>query len=154
MSFYKMKKELIIFLCFLLIFILINNSKSSSIQVKKVQIDERIYVNVEIADEDYEREKGLMFRDNLEENSGMLFVFYNESLKSFWMKNTFIPLDMIFINKEYEIINIENAIPCLDNECISYSSKFPTKYVLEVNSGFCYKNNIHIGDKVKFLLED
>ncbi|MBI2667761.1 DUF192 domain-containing protein [Candidatus Woesearchaeota archaeon] len=109
--------------------------------------DNEIKVNIEIADSDSERTQGLMFRESLDKNSGMLFVFEDEDYHSFWMKNTLIPLDMIFISKNLKIVDIKHAVPC-DDECISYKPKDKAKYVLEVNNNFAIENNINLGDKV------
>ena len=106
-------------------------------------------VYVDIANDPDEQSRGLMFRKSLEWNNGMLFVFDDEKQLSFWMKNTYIPLDMIFINNEFKIIDIkEDAQPCLEKICPKYSSKEPAKYVLEVNAGFVQKNKIKIGDRI------
>jgi len=106
-----------------------------------------IKVNVEIADTPQKQSKGLMFRENLKWDHGMLFIFDNESVFSFWMKDTLIPLDIIFIDKAFKIINIvDNALPCNIEPCPDYSSEKPTKYVLEVNAGFVEKNDIEEGD--------
>ncbi len=140
-----------ILLIFLLIF-LINCTKISNKSQKEIFIDngkELIKINVEIADDNEKRVKGLMFREKLRENSGMLFIFENEEYKTFWMKNTLIPLDIIFIDKNLEIMDIEYAIPCNENPCtLYYRSSKPSKYVLEVNAGFSAKNNIHEGNKI------
>lgn len=107
-----------------------------------------IKMNIEIADDDNARMKGLMFREKLEENSGMLFVFDSENYQTFWMKNTLIPLDMIFIDKDFEIVDIKAAVPCREDPCALYKSSNPAKYVLEVNANFTIKNDIGIGDKI------
>ena len=108
-----------------------------------------ILIEVEIVDKFEEQVKGLMFRENLDWNNGMLFVYENEKKRSFWMKNTLIPLDMLFINKDFRIIDIkENVQPCKIESCTSYPSKFPAKYVLEVNAGFTMMNDIKIGDSI------
>ena len=108
-------------------------------------------VYVEIADESNERNQGLMFRENLEWDRGMFFVFDDERILSFWMKNTLIPLDMLFIDVDFRIVDIkENVPPCKDDPCPSYSSEHPAKYVLEVNSGFVLENNIKIDDTISF----
>ena len=106
-----------------------------------------IKINVEIADDNNERATGLMFREKLNENEGMLFIFENEDYQTFWMKNTMIPLDMIFIGKDFIIVDIKNAEPCREDPCKLYKSSKPAKYVLEVNSNFAARNNIKIGDK-------
>lgn len=107
-------------------------------------------INIEIADDAFEQSKGLMYRNNLEWNSGMLFVFDGEEKRSFWMKNTLIPLDMLFIDKDFKIVDIkENTEPCKIQNCPSYISKEPAKYVLEVNAGYVEKNGINTGDELK-----
>jgi len=108
-----------------------------------------ISIEVEIADELQEQIKGLMFRQDLDWNDGMLFVYESERKQSFWMKNTLIPLDMLFIDSNFKIIDIkENVQPCKIESCPSYPSRFPAKYVLEVNATFVMMNNIKIGDSV------
>ncbi|HLG23458.1 MAG TPA: DUF192 domain-containing protein [Candidatus Nanoarchaeia archaeon] len=107
-----------------------------------------IRINVEVADEEKEWEKGLMLRDKLDENSGMLFVFEREKSQSFWMKNTLIPLDMIFINQNFGIVDIKYAVPCEKDPCKLYKSAKPAKYVLEVNGNFTARNNINLGNKI------
>lgn len=109
-------------------------------------------VYIDIADDPYEQSRGLMFRKSLESNNGMLFVFEDLTNRSFWMKNTYIPLDMIFIDNNLRIVDIkENVPPCLrENPCPSYPSTDPAKYVLEVNGGFVRENRIKIGDMLDF----
>ena len=105
-------------------------------------------VFIEIADDTPEQERGLMFRKSLGPNSGMLFVYDDLAYRSFWMKNTFIPLDMIFLDNDLKIIDIKKDVqPCLQEDpCPSYSSTWPAKYVLEVNAGFTDQNSIQVGD--------
>ena len=101
-------------------------------------------VLVEIADTDYLRNRGLMFRENLEPNGGMLFMFPNESKRSFWMKNTSIPLSIAFIDGSGVITNIEDMRPhCLESVC----SSRPAPYALEMNLGW-FEGNAMPGDKV------
>jgi len=92
-----------------------------------------VLFDVEIADEPGEWGQGLMFRESLPEDAGMLFIFPDETLRSFWMKNTLIPLDIIFISTDLEIVHIAHAIPCETDPCASYSSLFPAQYVVEIN---------------------
>ena len=108
-----------------------------------------IKINAEIADDNEERTRGLMFRKILDENSGMLFVFDDEDFQTFWMKNTLIPLDIIFIDKNFRIVDIKNAAPCEKDPCSMYQSSMPAKYVLEVNSRFSDKNNIRVQNIIK-----
>lgn len=108
-----------------------------------------ISITAEVADSPFLREKGLMFRQELPQNSGMLFIFETPQELKFWMKNTLIPLDMIFISENFTIVNIvENAKPCTNN-CEIYSSILPAKYTVETNAGFVEKNGIKIGDSVR-----
>jgi len=105
-----------------------------------------VRIKVELARTESERAKGLMFREKLEKGSGMLFIFEKPEIQTFWMKNTYIPLDMIFIDSDLRIAGIiENAEPLtLTPRKISKKSQ----YVLEVEGGFCQKYNIESGMKV------
>ena len=90
---------------------------------------------------------GLMNRGELLENTGMLFIYDTVSLKKFWMKDTFISLDIIWFNEKNRIIHIEeNVKPCKLDPCDIYGPDFPSKNVLEVNSGFVKKHEIKLGD--------
>lgn len=111
-----------------------------------------IRVNVEIADSFEERAKGLMFRDKLQENTGMLFVFDNEGNYPFWMLNMTFNLDMIWVNSNGKVVFIvENAPPC-KNECKVINPKTNALYVLEVNAGFVEKHGIKQGSIVHISL--
>jgi YVTN family beta-propeller protein len=108
-----------------------------------------IPVYVDVANDPEEQSRGLMFRKSMEWNNGMLFVYEDVKYLSFWMKNTYIPLDMIFVDKDLRIVDIkEDVQPCPLQEdiCPSYPSKQPAKYVLEVNAGFVQQNGITVGD--------
>ncbi len=110
---------------------------------------------VEIASNESQRKVGLMNRKNLDENKGMLFVFDFQGYLNFWMKNTLIPLDMLFIDeKGYVRYIIRKAQPCLsgnDADCAIYNSEEPAKYVLEINGGIADKLGIKPGDKASWL---
>ncbi len=109
--------------------------------------------HVEIADTRDERTKGLMFRESLAERDGMLFIFEDNSEKTFWMKNTFLPLDIVFMNENKEIVHIlRNAEPCTEDICPKFSSQLPSRYVLEINAGMSDKLGILEGDKAEFNL--
>ena len=108
-----------------------------------------IKIDIEIADNDYERQLGLMKREGMGEMQGMLFIFPEEKYQSFWMFNTLFSLDMLFINSKKEIVTIHKNTKPLSEE--SYPSSKPAQYVLEVNGGFCDKYNIKVGDKVFWM---
>lgn len=107
-----------------------------------------ISIDIEIADDDNKREVGLMGRPVMDEHQGMLFVFEQEYMASFWMKNCILPLDMIFINKLGEIVTIcKNTRPFSEQ---SYSATAMTLLVLEVNAGFTDKYSIKEGDRISW----
>ena len=90
---------------------------------------------VELALTEAEQTQGLMYRSELAEDRGMLFDFQKPQMLSFWMKNTLIPLDMIFLDKDWKVVDIiKNAQPCKSEKCELYVSKFPAKYVVEVGA--------------------
>lgn len=106
--------------------------------------------NIELAVTSEERSTGLMFREKLDSKRGMLFVFNEEGKHSFWMKNTLIPLDIVWINKNKEIIFIsENTSPCKGSSCPTIKPTEKAKYVLEINGGISKKIGLVVGDKVK-----
>ena len=105
-------------------------------------------VQVEIADSEGKREFGLMYREHLDENAGMIFVFAEPRHLTFWMKHTEIPLDMIFAGPDRKITGIvENATP-LSERMLSVDGD--SQYVLEVNGGFCRRHSIKPGDTLRF----
>lgn len=106
-----------------------------------------IELEVEIARTQDARAKGLMFRDSLAFDNGMLFIFESPQILQFWMKNTKIPLDIAFIDSKGIIIEIYKLEPF--NETTVSSQKYAL-YALEVNGGWFEKNNIVIGDKLIF----
>jgi uncharacterized membrane protein (UPF0127 family) len=110
---------------------------------------EIVKIDIEIADTDYERQLGLMNRENMEELQGMLFIFPTERYQSFWMLNTLFSLDMLFINQNNEIVTIHKNTTPLSRQ--SYPSSKPAKYVLEVIAGFTDKYNIKEDDKVFWI---
>src|SRR5918998_1287469 len=119
-------------------------------------------VFVEVPDDLEEFTRGLMFRNHLPWNAGMLFAYYDdiaavfgtEEPRSFWMKNTLIPLDLIFVDSSSKIVEIkENVPPCEQEGCPSYPSQEPAQYVLEVNAGFVQENDVRVGDRLATLNE-
>jgi uncharacterized membrane protein (UPF0127 family) len=106
----------------------------------------RTTIDIEIADDDYRREIGLMDRRSMGEREGMLFIFPDERPVGFWMKDTYIPLDIIFVNSRREIVTIhKNAKPFSEE---TYPSTAPAQFVVEVNGGFTEKYGIVAGNRI------
>src|SRR5215203_1376185 len=108
----------------------------------------RVEVRVEIANNPFERARGLMYRTALGEDRGMLFVYPGEQKLSFWMKNTLIPLSIAYIDSEGRIVDILDMKP-LDDKSPHYVSSEPVQYALEVNQGFFEKRGVKVGDRVE-----
>ncbi|MDX1639747.1 MAG: DUF192 domain-containing protein [Balneolaceae bacterium] len=103
-------------------------------------------VGVAVADDNTERSTGLMDVNRLPPDKGMLFVFDDEQPRSFWMANTPLSLDIIFVNADLEIVRIHhNTQPFTEN---NFTSGAPSKYVVEVNGGFCVSNDIQEGMRI------
>jgi hypothetical protein len=107
-------------------------------------------VAVEVADTDATRERGLMFRTSLAPAEGMIFVFPSVGLYPFWMKNTLIPLDMIWLDAQARVVSIARAVPpCKADPCPSFSPDADALYVVELVSGFAAKHGVKVGDTLK-----
>lgn len=106
-------------------------------------------IQVELATTPRTQAYGLMNRLILPENQGMLFVFEKTQPLSFWMKNTKIPLDILYFNAEGVLVDFAEAVPCLNDPCPSYPSKVDGKYVLEIGKGERKRLGIEIGDQLK-----
>lgn len=105
-------------------------------------------LDIEIADNDYETQTGLMYRNSMESNQGMLFIFEDSRPRYFYMKNTHIPLDLIYINENRKIVSTQlNAKPYDET---SLPSNANAKYVLEVNAGLFDQWNLKVGDSIAF----
>lgn len=101
-------------------------------------------IKAEVADSDAEREQGLMFREKMPLNAGMVFVFDSPATQCMWMKNTLLPLSVAFIDAKGEIINIEDMQPqTLDSHCSKKA--VPVRYALEMNLGWFKQKNIKPG---------
>ncbi len=109
-------------------------------------------IDIELAITDYEQQTGLMYRKSMEEDQGMLFIYEDERPRPyFYMKNTYIGLDLIYISADEKIVDINKNAKPLDET--SLDSEAPAKYVLEVNAGMADKWNLNIGDQVSFEIE-
>jgi len=107
---------------------------------------------VELAKTAQGKERGLMFKEKLDPNKGMLFIFEDREEASFWMKNTLIALDIIWINENKEVVYIsKNNQPCKTDVCFSINPDIKAKYVLELNGGTTDKIGLEVGDKAVFI---
>lgn len=106
----------------------------------------RVYARVEIADTLQKRNHGLMFRQSLDKNSGMLFIFFGTRHRSFWMKNTLIPLTIAYIDEKGIITQLIKMRPL--DASVTYESEKPAKYALEMKQGWFRKHKIRKGSRV------
>ncbi len=108
----------------------------------------KIEILVEIAENEYHQSKGLMFREDMSENEGMLFTYEDELQRFFWMKNTTVPLDIIFVDATFQIIKIhKNTLPLSENV---YPSGLPAKFAVEVRAGFSDRYQLETGNRVSW----
>jgi len=122
-----------------------DSSGSKPTSFKKILVG-KTPLRVEVADTPEKQERGLMFRQSMPDNEGMLFVFKESHEMSFWMRNTLIPLDIAFVGADSIILNIHQAKPLDDS--INYRSAGAAKYVIETNQGWFARHGIRPGDKV------
>jgi|ETNmetMinimDraft_2_1059921.scaffolds.fasta_scaffold28612_3 uncharacterized membrane protein (UPF0127 family) len=108
-------------------------------------------IDVEVAKTDSQISTGLMFREELCDNCGMLFVFPEEDLHGFWMKDTLIPLDIVFISSDLVVVDMFHALPCVEEVCNVYVPKEGALYVLETNMGKF--NEGVVGEKVELAIQ-
>ena len=128
-------------------------TKQGELNLIKVENDSIIAIlDIEIADDEYKTQTGLMYRRSMAKNQGMLFIFKDLQPRSFYMKNTEFALDIIYFNSEKEIVSIrKNAKPY---DQTSLPSEAPAQYVLEVNAGLSDKWNLTKGDKFQLIQEN
>jgi uncharacterized membrane protein (UPF0127 family) len=105
-------------------------------------------IDIEIADDEYETQTGLMYRTDLGTNQGMLFIFPDVSYRSFYMKNTKIPLDIIYIDEQKTIVSFQKNAKPFDET--SLPSEAPAKYVLEIKGGLSDEWQLEVGDQIEF----
>jgi uncharacterized membrane protein (UPF0127 family) len=105
-------------------------------------------IDIEIADNPYEWGRGLMYRHSMPEAAGMLFIFPRPQLLSFWMRNTYLPLDIIFVDGSMRIVTMHKNTRSLSEKPLF--SNVAVKYAVEVNAGFCDRYGIKKGDHIRF----
>ena len=108
--------------------------------------------HVEVADDDAERARGLMFRDELAADRGMLFIHDREEPQAYWMKNTRIPLDILYFDGARRLVSQQRYVPpcALGNGCPPYPSDAPARFVLELNAGEAARLKLENGTELKF----
>ena len=117
----------------------------------EVVFPDKTIVTVEIADTPALRERGLMFRERLAPNEGMVFIFEDVGFYPFWMKNTLIPLDMIWLDADHRVVSIAESVPpCKADPCPNFSPKGDALYVVEVVAGFSRQHRVKPGDRLVF----
>jgi hypothetical protein len=106
---------------------------------------------VEVADDDAERAQGLMFRDTMEQDRGMLFIHRRQERLAYWMKNTRIPLDILYFDEERKLVSQQRDVPpcSLGDRCRTYPSEGPARYVLELNAGQAARLKLENGTQLK-----
>ena len=135
------------------IYFLISCNKTEKIENNLVCLEGNECIRVEIRDNFEGRREGLMNRNNLEENEGMLFIFDKEDYHSFWMKNMSFPIDIIWMDESKKIVHIEKSVPpCFEEKCRIYNPEEKSKYVLEVVANFTQEKKLKIGDKLDLKL--
>ncbi|MEZ4809367.1 MAG: DUF192 domain-containing protein [Allomuricauda sp.] len=127
-------------------------TKEGSLSIFTSETDSLITnFDIEIAESDYETQTGLMYRGSMEENQGMLFIFPEVAMHSFYMKNTEIPLDIVYIDENQKIASFQKNAKPFDETGLP--SQVPVKYVLEINAGISNRMGLQVGDSIAFSRE-
>ncbi|WP_422105645.1 DUF192 domain-containing protein [Winogradskyella sp.] len=129
--------------------VIVSFKKEGVLELKKAVSDSIIKtLDIEIADNEYETQTGLMYRTELGIQQGMLFIFPDVQMRSFYMKNTKIPLDIIYIDEDKRIVSFQKNAKPFDER--SLPSEVPAKYVLEINAGLSDEWQLEVGDRIEF----
>ncbi len=148
-----MSLQRIRFFCCILLIIIAQSAQSnpnaSAMRRNVVTFADAYRVEVEIADTEALRQLGLMHRLQLDEDKGMLFVYQNQAIRAVWMKNTLIPLDVLFLSSDGKVLSmLPNLQPCKKDPCPVFTSRGNAQYMLEVTAGFIDKHRIELGQKL------
>lgn len=127
----------------------VTTPKAEPMQWDTVTFADNYSIEVELADTEALRQHGLMYRTHLPENQGMLFIYQDQAIRGVWMKNTLIPLDILFLSDDARIISmLPDLQPCTREPCPISISSTEAQYMLEVNAGFLNKHGIRLGQKL------
>lgn len=149
----KRSKSLWIHLFFLIFFLVIISVEAGRKSFVRIFFPNGYSVTAELAVTDEERELGLMFRDKINPDQGMLFIFKEEGIYSFWMKNMNFPIDILWLDRGKRIVHIEDNVPaCKEMPCPSYSPQVPACYVLELKAGSVEENKLKLSDRLEFII--
>ncbi len=143
----------LVFVIFLFLLTYINNKKIET-ATKAVLIKNNKEIELEIARDENQRRLGLMFRKELCKECGMIFIFEDEDIRKFWMKNTYIPLDIIFVSKNFKINEIFKNLPAFKenmNEKEIPKAEAKAKYVIEINAGMSDELELKKNEKLKII---
>ncbi len=150
-------KRLRFILFFVLVELNLSSSKAQETHYSQGKIlfqKQKLLINVEIAKTQKQKEIGLMGRKKLALGNGMLFIFEKQGIQRVWMKNTLIPLDVIFLSAQGEIVSFFKKLqPCKSEKCPIYNSAESAKLMLEVNAGMIDRENIGIGNFIRLIPE-
>ena len=143
-------KRIVLFLSFMIFsLVLVNNSLGYGLD--KATFSNGVTVDIEIASMPSELRRGLMYRESLPEGHGMLFIMESEELHSFWMKNMNFPIDMVWIDSDFQVVDVTyGAEPCDGSLCEGYRPDVSSMYVLEVPAGYTLKKGLDEGVTVFF----
>jgi len=145
-----MKRRTILLLVFLTLYCSGQAGKNRFI---KVYFPDGFSATAELAVSDEERAQGLMFREKINEDQAMLFLFEEEDIHSFWMKNMRFAIDILWLDGRKRIVHIENRVPtCANDPCPSYVPAAAASYVLELEAGFVEKHVLRLYDRIEFVL--
>jgi uncharacterized membrane protein (UPF0127 family) len=145
-----MKRRLILLLALLTLY---SSGQTGKDRFIKVYFADGFSATTELAVTDDERAQGLMFRDKIDEDQAMLFLFEEEDIHSFWMKNMRFAIDILWLDGERRIVHIEKRVPpCPKDPCPSYVPAAAAAFVLEVQSGFVEKHGLRLYDRIEFVL--
>ena len=128
-------------------------AENVTFKTEKIKIGKKT-ITVEIAETEKQLERGLMHRQKMKTDAGMFFIFKDEQIRSFWMKNTLIDLSIGYFNKDKKLIDIQemSATSIMQKDLPSYPSQGPAMYALEMNKGWFNKNKIAVGAVFSFLV--
>lgn len=149
-----LKNFCFLLLCFLLLlFFYTDCSRSAGQAIDQVCFGEQC-INVEVVQKEEDLSRGLQLRKTLAPDTGMLFVFAKSRPYAFWMKDTLIPIDMIWMDSAQRIVHIEHHVPpCTQDPCPHYTPPKEALYVLEVNAGYAETLGLKLGDTAEFRLK-